>query len=65
MVEKKKKETRFDVTVKYRDGAVDDFYGLKSTRVLDNVVELVESNDTTVYLALSVVTYFRIVEVKE
>lgn len=65
VTKKKEKESRFDVTVKYRDGGVDNFYGLKSARILDNVIELGESNDTTVYLVLNVVTYFRMVEVKE
>ena len=56
--------TTYDVTVKYRDGGVDDFHGMKSARVMDNVLELVESTSTTVYLVLSIVTYFRIIGVK-
>ena len=56
---------RYDVTVKYRDGGVDDFHGMKSVRVMDNVLELVESTSTTVYLVLSVVTYFRIEKIEE
>ena len=57
--------TTYDVTVKYRDGGVDDFHGLKSTRVMNNVLEIVESTSTTVYLVLSIITYIRVVEVKE
>ena len=65
MVEKKKKkETTYDVTVKYRDGATDDFYGLKSVRVMNNVLQIVESTSTTVYLVLNIITYIRVVEVK-
>jgi len=64
MVEKKKKETTFDVTVRYRDGGLDTYYGVNSARVLDRTLEIVEG-PMTVHLVLDVITHFRIVEVKE
>ena len=65
MVEKKKKEPMYDVTVRYRDGGLDDFYGVKSARVIDRVFEIVDSTSTTIYLVLGTVTHIRIVEVKK
>ena len=62
MVEKKKKEPMYDVTVRYRDGGLDDFYGVKSARVIDRVFEIVDSTSTTIYLVLGTVTHIRIVE---
>jgi len=64
MVEKKK-EIGYDVTVRYRDGGTDNFYGVKSARVLDNTLEIVEGTATTVHIVLGVVTHIRIVEVKK
>ena len=65
MVVKKKEELKYDVTVRYRDGGVDNFYGVKSARVLDKTLEIIEGTATTIHLVLGVVTHIRIIEVKE
>ena len=64
MVEKKK-ERSYDVTVRYRDGGLDDFYGVKSARIISSVLEIIDSTSATIYLILGTVTHIRIVEVKE
>ena len=58
------RKLRYDVTVRYRDGGLDTYYGVNSARVLDRTLEIVEGS-MTVHLVLDVITHFRIVEVKE
>jgi len=58
------RKIRYDVTVRYRDGGLDTYYGVNSARVLDRTLEIVEG-PMTVHLVLDVITHFRIVEVKE
>lgn len=60
MVVKKKK---YDVTVRYNDGGVDDFQAVDSAILKGDVLEILE-NTTTVYLTLRVITHIRIEEVE-
>ena len=59
MVVKKKK---YNVTVRYKDGGVDDFHTVDSVNVKGEVLEILEDT-TTEYLVLRVITHIRIEEV--
>ena len=61
MVEKKK-EVKYDVQIRYRDGGVDKYRGVKSAAAVDNVLEIVESSGVFVGIVLDIVSYYNVEE---
>ena len=61
MVEKKK-EVKYDVRIRYRDGGVDKYHGVKSASVNNNVLEIVESSGVLIGIALDIVSYYNVEE---
>ena len=60
---KEKKEVKYDVSIRYRDGGVDKYYGVKSANVNDNVLEIVEGTGVLVGIILDIVSYYNVEEV--
>jgi len=59
-VVKEKKETTYNVYIRYRDGGVDKFYGVKSAGANDNVLEIVDGNGILIGITLGVVSYYNV-----
>ena len=63
MVEKKKKEVKYNVQIRYRNNDVDKFYGAKSVGVNGNVLEIVGSDSVFIGIILDMVSYYNVEEV--
>ena len=57
---KEKKEAKYDVSIRYRDGGVDKYHGVKSANVNDNVLEIVEGTGILVGIVLDIVSYYNV-----
>jgi len=55
-----KKETKFNVSIRYRDGGVDRYHGVKSAGIREGTLEVIESTSTVTYITLDIISYFRI-----
>lgn len=60
----KVKERKYDVSVRYRDGGMDKYYGLKEVCVDGDVLKIVENNYSIIYIVLSIVSYIKVEEVR-
>ena len=58
----KKKETRYDVSIRYRDGGVDRYFGVKSANVKGEVLEVIESTSIVTCIVLDIISYFKVEE---
>ena len=57
-----KKEVKYDVQIRYRDGGVDKYHGVKSAGANGNVLEIVESSGVFVGIILDIVSYYNVEE---
>lgn len=62
MVVTKKKEVKYSVYIRYRDGGVDKYYGVKSVRVNGSVLEIIDDNNVFVGIILGIVSYYNVEE---
>jgi len=62
MVTKKEKEVRYEVSIRYRDGGVDKYYGIKTISVNGNVLEIVDANNIFIGIVLDIVSYYNVEE---
>jgi len=60
----KAKETRYTVTVRYRDGGLDKYHGIEAAKVKDNCL-LVTEGITNTYIVLDIVSFFKIEKEEE
>jgi len=56
----KAKEDKYAVSIRYRDGGVDKYHGIKSAEVVENTLRVTESDGTNTYIVLDIIGYFRI-----
>ena len=58
------KETRYSVSVRYRDGGLDKYHGIRTVKIEDNCLLVYEGVSTT-YIVLDIVSFFKIEEEEE
>ena len=58
----KKKEVKYNVQIRYRDGGVDKYHGVKSAAAIDNVLEIVGSDGVFIGIVLGIVSYYNVEE---
>lgn len=54
------RKAKYAVSIRYREGGVDKFHGVKSAGVKDNTLEIVETCSITTYIVLDMVSYFKV-----
>ena len=56
----KAKEDKYAVSIRYRDGGVDKYHGVKSVKIVDNTLQITESVLINTYIVLDIVSYFKV-----
>jgi len=57
---KKVDEPKYSASIRYRDGGVDKYHGVKSVTIEGNVLKIVESCSTATYIVLDILSYFNV-----
>jgi len=56
----KVKENTYAVSIRYRDGGVDKYYGVKSVKITGNTLQITENASIDTYIVLDIVSYFNV-----